>query len=101
MKQRTILTSVRLSSEEKYILQKAALAADMKSLSGYIRKCALWNAKNPTTQIPGLMREQVDELVMQINMLFSLIYMNPSPDKFQVRHLIKSIEETIRGWLTE
>ncbi|GGF68784.1 hypothetical protein GCM10011332_23650 [Terasakiella brassicae] len=99
MTQRTILTSVRLSSEEKYILQKAALAADMTSLSGYIRKSALWSANNSTTQISYLVKEQADEVIMEIKMLHSLLYLNPTPNKYQTHNLIERIEQKIRSWL--
>ncbi|WP_417793953.1 plasmid mobilization protein [Terasakiella pusilla] len=99
MTQRTIIISIRLTPEEEETLRKAVKKADVKSLSSYIRKSALWSANNPTTQIPCLIKEQVDEVIMQINMLFSLLYMNPAPDKNQIRNLIERIEQKIRSWL--
>lgn len=99
MTQRTIIISIRLTTEEEEILRKAVKKADMKSLSSYIRKSALWNANNPTTHIPCLVKEQTDEVIMQINMLFSLLYMNSAPDKYQIRNLIERIEQRIRSWL--
>ncbi|WP_417783487.1 plasmid mobilization protein [Terasakiella pusilla] len=99
MTQRTIIISIRLTPEEEETLRKAVKEADVKSLSGYIRKSALWNANNPTAQIPCLIKEQIDEVIMQINMLFSLLYMNPAPDKYQIRNLIERIEQKIRRWL--
>ncbi|WP_417822452.1 plasmid mobilization protein [Terasakiella sp.] len=100
MTQRTIVISIRLTPEEQETLRKAVKEADMKSLSSYIRKSALWNANNPTTQIPCLVKEQTDEVIMQINMLFNLLYMNSAPDKYQIRNLIERIEQRIRSWMS-
>jgi len=99
MTQKTIIISVRLSPEEESLLRQAAHAADIKSLSGYIRKSALWNANNPPHQIPCLVKEQVDEVIMQIKMLHSLLYLNATPDKHQIRNLIERIEQKILSWL--
>jgi len=100
MTQKTSIISVRLSPEEERLIRQAAHASDIKSLSGYIRKSALWNANNPTNHIPCLVNEQVDEVIMQIKMLNSLLYMNPAPDKYQIRNLIERIEQRIRNWLS-
>ncbi|WP_417832693.1 plasmid mobilization protein [Terasakiella sp.] len=99
MTQRTIIISIRLTPEEEETLRKAVKEADLKSLSSYIRKSAILNANNPTPHIPWLIKEQTDEVIIQIKMLFNLLYMNPAPDKYQIRNLIERIEQKIRSWL--
>ncbi|WP_028880864.1 plasmid mobilization protein [Terasakiella pusilla] len=99
MTQRTIIISIRLTPEEEETLRKAVKEANLKSLSSYIRKSAILNANNPTPHIPCLIKEQTDEVIMHIKMLFSLLYMNPAPDKYQIRNLIERIEQKIRSWL--
>ena len=99
MERRTIKICTRLTPEEDTLLRKAAKLAGFKTISGYLRKCSIWNAKNPDTKINHLIAEQVDEVVTQIKMLVSLTYKNPKPDDQKIKLVHKTIEAKIRSWL--